>query len=263
MLSSIVFGQFIPGESLLHRLDPRTKIGIVLAGSWIALAAVNWQGYSLTFACVAAGILGSGFKSAIFYRVLKPFWLILALTFLLQVFLTPGNPLFFLAGLRITAEGLAAGGQIFFRLSALIIVAALLTLTTPPIKLTAGLEAIFAPLRKLGLPAHEIAMMMSIALRFVPTLFIEAQLLVKAQRSRGAGMTGGFLARAGYLLPLLVPLFARVIRRAEELGEAMEARCYRPGANRTRLFSLMFGRADYITLGVSAVSLLAALFFRS
>lgn len=262
MLSSIVFGQFIPGDSLLHRLDPRTKVGTVLAGTWVAIADVNWQGFALAFTYMAAGILVSGFKPAIFYRVLRPFWLILAMTFLLQAFFTPGVQFFSFAGLKITTEGVVAGGQIFFRLVVLITVAALLTLTTPPIKLTAGLEAILSPLQRIGLPAHEIAMMMSIALRFVPTLFIEAQLLIKAQRSRGAGMAGGFLAKAKYLLPLLVPLFARVIRRAEELGEAMEARCYRPGANRTRLFRLELGRADYLTLSISAVFLLMTFYFR-
>lgn len=257
MFSSVTFGQYMPGHSSLHRMDPRTKVGAVLAGAFVAILAVNWQGFVLTAAYVLAGALLSGFRPAVFFMGLRSFWFILALTFILQVLLTPGEPFFAVGGLGISEEGLVAGWQVFFRLVALITIASLLTLTTSPMNLTAGLEALFAPLKKVGLPAHEIAMMMSIALRFVPTLFEEAQTIIKAQQSRGAG-TGGLLARIKGLLPLLVPLCAGAIRRAEELAVAMEARCYRPGAYRSRLSKLAFGPLDYGVLALSAASLAVA-----
>ncbi|MCL6638788.1 MAG: energy-coupling factor transporter transmembrane protein EcfT [Firmicutes bacterium] len=259
MLSSFIFGQFVAGRSLLHRMDPRTKVAVVLAGVIMTVVAENGWGFALAAAYTALGAALTGLKPLVFVRGLRSFRFILALTFMLQVFLTPGDPLWSPGGLTVTREGLAAGGEVFIRLALLITVTSLLTLTTPPINLTAGLEAIFSPLKRAGLPVHEIAMMMSIALRFVPTLFVEAQGIIEAQRSRGAG-AGGINAGIRWLLPLLVPLFAGAIRHAEELAQAMEARCYRPGANRTRLSGLRFEPLDFGALAAAAAALAAAVF---
>lgn len=256
MLSGITFGQFIPGDSLLHRLDPRTKVVGVLGAAMCVLTATNWQGFVLAAGLTLGAIALSRLPAGIFLGGLRSLWVLLAITFLIQVLLTPGEILIGYGPLKISREGLEAGGQIFLRLALLILIASLLTLTTSPINLTAGLESILSPLRRLGVPAHELAMMMTIALRFVPTLLQEAEVLVKAQRSRGAGFAaGGPAGWARSLLPLFVPLFAGALRRAEDLATAMEARCYRGGANRTRMRGLKFGRPDYAAVGVTLVVL--------
>lgn len=252
MLSSITFGQFIPGDSLLHRLDPRTKVVGVIAAAMSVLMATNWQGFALAAGLTFAVMVLSGLPGRIFLGGLRALWILLAITFLVQLLLTPGELLFELGFIKISREGLEAGSQIFLRLVLLILIASLLTLTTSPINLTAGLESILSPLKRLGVPAHELAMMMTIALRFVPTLLLEAEIVIKAQRSRGAGFaTGGPAGWARSLLPLFVPLFAGALRRAEDLATAMEARCYRGGANRTRLRGLKFSRQDYAAVGVT------------
>lgn len=257
MLSGITIGQFIPGESLLHLLDPRTKVLGVLAGAVSVLAAADWRGFALAAGLTLAALLLSKLPARTFLGGLRSLWVLLAITFLIQLLLTPGEALLALGPLQITREGLAAGVQIFLRLALLILLASLLTLTTSPITLTAGLERILSPLQRVGVPAHELAMMMTIALRFVPTLLQEADTVLKAQRSRGAGSTGrGPAGWARNLLPLFVPLFAGALRRAEDLAVAMEARCYRGGANRTRMKGFQFAPRDYaataLTLAVLA-----------
>lgn len=256
MLSGITFGQYIPGNSLLHRLDPRTKVMVVLGAAMCVLAASNWQGFVLAVGLTLAAMALSGMPAGIFLGGLRSLWVLLAITFLIQVLLTPGEFLIGYGPVRISREGLDAGGQIFIRLALLILIASLLTLTTSPINLTAGLESLLSPLRRLGVPARELAMMMTIALRFVPTLLQEAEVLIKAQRSRGAGFSAGRpVSWARSLLPLFVPLFAGALRRAEDLATAMEARCYRGGANRTRLRGLKFAPPDYAAVGVTLVVL--------
>lgn len=252
MLSGITFGQFLPGDSLLHRLDPRTKVVGVVAVAMAVLAAANWQGFVLAAGLTLVAMVLSRLPGRIFLGGLRSLWVLLAVTFLIQALFTPGEVLLSLGPLKVSREGLTAGSLIFLRLGLLILVASLLTLTTSPISLTAGLESILSPLKRLGVPAHELAMMMTIALRFVPTLLQEAETLIKAQRSRGAGFAArGITGMAGSLLPLFVPLFAGALRRADELAIAMEARCYRGGVNRTRLKGLQFSRPDYAALGVS------------
>lgn len=259
MLSGITFGQFLPGDSLLHRLDPRTKVVGVIAAAMAVLSATNWQGFALAVGLTLAAMVLSGLPGRIFLSGLRALWVLLAITFLVQILLTPGEVLFGWGPLKVSREGLEAGSQIFLRLALLILIASLLTLTTSPINLTAGLESILSPLKPLGVPAHELAMMMTIALRFVPTLLLEAEIIIKAQRSRGAGFaTGGPVGWARSMLPLFVPLFAGALRRAEELATAMEARCYRGGANRTRMRELKFGRPDYAALGVTLAVLVGA-----
>jgi energy-coupling factor transport system permease protein len=263
MLSGITMGQYIPGDSLLHRLDPRTKVFGVLAAAASILAASNWQGFVLAALLTITALMLSELPLRILLGSLKSLWILLAFTFLIQVFFTPGTALAGIGPLKISQEGVAAGSEIFLRLSMLILTAFLLTLTTPPIKLTAGLEYLISPLKRLGVPAHELAMMMTLALRFVPTLMQEAEIVIKAQRSRGAGFTTGSPAKwAKGLLPLFVPLFAGALRRADDMAVAMEARCYRGGANRTRMRELKFDRPDFVVLGVTLVVLAAVVTFK-
>jgi energy-coupling factor transport system permease protein len=258
MLGGIPLGQYIPGDSLLHRLDPRTKVIGVLAAAASILAASNWQGFALAALLTLTALLLSKLPLGILLGSLKSLWILLVVTFLLQAFLTPGTPLAGWVPLRISREGVIAAGEILLRLALLILTAFLPTLTTPPIKLTAGLESIMAPFKRLGVPAHELAMMMTLALRFIPTLLQEAEVVVSAQRSRGAGFTTGSPAKwAKSLLPLFVPLFAGAIRRADDMAVAMENRCYRGGANRTRMRVLKFSTPDYVAIGVTLVVLAA------
>jgi energy-coupling factor transport system permease protein len=259
MLSGITMGQYIPGDSLLHRLDPRTKVIGVLAAAASILAASNWQGFVLAALLTITALLLSKLSLRILLGSLKSLWILLAFTFLIQVFFTPGVVVAGLGPLKISQEGIAAGSEIFLRLAMLIMTAFLLTLTTPPIKLTAGLEYMISPLKRLGVPAHELAMMMTLAIRFIPTLLQEAEVVIKAQRSRGAGFTTGSPAKwAKSLLPLFVPLFAGALRRADDMAVAMEARCYRGGANRTRMRALELNTTDFVVLGVTLAVLAAA-----
>ncbi|MDD2553775.1 MAG: energy-coupling factor transporter transmembrane component T [Desulfotomaculaceae bacterium] len=252
MLSGITLGQYIPGHSLLHLLDPRTKVIGVLASAVSIIAFTNWQGFVLVTLLTLTALLVSKLPLGIILGSLKSLWLLLVITFLLQTFLTPGTLLVELGPLSISREGLFAAGEIVLRLALLILIAFLPTLTTPPIKLTAGLEGILSPLQRLGVPAHELALMMTLALRFIPTLLQEAEVVISAQRSRGAGFTTGSPARwAKSLLPLFVPLFAGALRRADDLAVAMESRCYRGGANRTRMSTLKFSALDYVVIGVT------------
>lgn len=252
MLGGITLGQYIPGDSLLHRLDPRTKVIGVLAAAASILAASNWQGFVLAALLTFTALSVSKLPLRILLGSLKSLWLLLVITFLLQAFLTPGTTIAGLGPLRISLEGAIAGGGIFVRLALLILTAFLPTLTTPPIKLTAGLESIISPFKRLGVPAHELAMMMTLALRFIPTLLQEAEVVISAQRSRGAGFTTGSPAKwARSLLPLFVPLFAGALRRADDMAVAMESRCYRGGANRTRMRVLRFSIQDYAVIGVT------------
>jgi len=244
--------QYFPGDSLLHRLDPRTKVVAVLSAAVSVLAAADWQGLGLAALPVLASLFLTRLPVRVFLHGLRGFWVLLAITFLVQLFTIPGEMLLELGPLGISRDGLEAATLIFLRLSLLILAASLLTLTTSPISLTAGLESMLSPFRRIGVPAHELAMMMTIALRFIPTLLQEAQILLKAQRSRGAHFSAGNPARwAKSLLPLFVPLFAGALRRAEDLATAMEARCYRGGANRTRIRTLRFSSLDYAAVGVA------------
>lgn len=259
MISGVAFGQYIPGKSLLHQLDPRTKIACVIATAIAIVYVVQWYGFAMLAGFVFTALLLTGIPAKVYLRSLYSIWLLLAVTFFLQALLTPGEVIFGLGALTVTREGLAAGGQIFFRLALLALIAFLLTLTTSPVSLTAGLESMLAPLKRVGAPTHELAMMMTIAMRFVPILLTVAEKVVKAQKSRGAGFgSGKIVERVKGLLPLFVPLFAGALRSAEELAVAMEARCYRGGANRTRMNSLVLQLPDYAALGVTFTVLAAA-----
>lgn len=245
MLNDITIGQYVPGNSALHRLDPRTKIIAIIPYIAALFIVDNWQGYLfMTFVSLAIVLLS---RLPIIYvlRGLKPIMLVLAITFPLHLFMTQGDALFTLGPLTASYQGLVKGIFISLRLIYLVLITSLLTLTTSPIRLTDGLENLLSPGKRIGLPAHELAMMMTIALRFIPTFLDETEKIMKAQKARGADFeTGNLIKRGKNLVPLLVPLFIGAFRRADDLALAMEARCYRGGVNRTKLVQLSFAVRD-------------------
>ena len=254
MLRDITLGQFFPGNTFIHRLDPRTKL---LAVILYIVALFNAQGvvtYAIVAALLALCIIISRVPFRSLTRGLKPIWVIVAFTAIMNLFFTSGTPLgtgWLLS--HISQEGLRSAIFMVLRIVMLIMGTFLLTYTTSPIRLTDGLEDLLGPLKKLGVPVHELAMMMSIALRFIPTLIEETDKIMSAQRARGADFeSGNLLQRAKALIPLLVPLFVSAFRRADELATAMECRCYHGGEGRTKLHVLRYETRDYLTLAFYA-----------
>ena len=251
MLKDITIGQYFPGNSCLHKLDPRTKIIAVLL-YMISLFLVNnfWGlGAMLVMSLVVVSI--SRIPLRFFFRGIKAIVFIVLLTVALQMFMTPGETIWELGLLHITKEGVRQAVFMGVRLVLLVSVTSILTLTTTPISLTDGIENLLKPFQKMGVPAHELAMMMTIALRFIPTLVEETDKIMKAQSARGADFeSGNLIQRAKAMIPLLVPLFLNAIKRADELALAMEARCYHGGEGRTRLKVLRYGAQDAIAGGL-------------
>lgn len=249
MISDITLGQFFPGNSSLHRLDPRTKILL----SVIFIVAVFVANNTLTFLILSAALIAVFAQSGISFKVvikgLKPIFFILLITALINVFMTKsdGEPLVEFWVIKIYTEGIVRAIFMALRVVMLIIgTSLLLTYTTSPISLTDGLESLLSPLKRIKVPVHTFAMMMSIALRFIPTLIEETEKIMNAQKSRGADFTsGGLVKRAKSLIPLLLPLFVSSFNRAEELATAMECRCYRGDKNRTKLVKLEYRMADF------------------
>ncbi|MDR1560364.1 MAG: energy-coupling factor transporter transmembrane protein EcfT [Clostridiales bacterium] len=246
MLTNITIGQYYPADSPVHRLDPRFKLVSALAFIILLFFVGNIWGFIFTAVCVFAVIKISRVPPLFLLRGLRGIIFILLFTAVLNVFFTPGDTVLLqFYFLRVTLEGLALAGKMAARLCLLIVGSSLLTLTTSPIELTDAIEYLMKPLKRVGVPAHEIAMMMTIALRFIPTLMEEMDKIMKAQSARGADFdTGGVVKRARALIPLLVPLFISSFRRADELATAMEARCYRGDVNRTRMKELKLSRMD-------------------
>jgi len=261
MLKDITLGQFFPGDSFLHKMDPRMKLIMTFALIIVVFVAQGFVALGLILAFVAMTTLVSGIKPKFLVRGLKPVLFIVVFTFVLNVFFQHGgNVIFQLAFLKITDDGLRMAFFLAARLILLVICSQILTLTTSPIALTDGLETLMRPLKKIRFPAHEIAMMMSIALRFIPTLMDEANKIMKAQTARGADFeSGNLIQKARAMVPLLVPLFVGSFRRAEDLAMAMEARCYHGGAGRTRMRQLKYGYRDWVALAVMAVLLAAVI----
>lgn len=263
MLADIMLGQYFPGNSVIHQLDPRTKILSTLLFISSIFLAENYQAYSLVAAFVGIIILLAGIPIIMIVRSLKPLWIIIILTLLIHVFTTPGTILYVLGPLTVTEEGLRQGLFMSFRLVFLIIISSLLTFTTSPVALTDGIERLLKPFKKLGMPVHELAMMMTIALRFIPTLLEETDRIMKAQMARGADFTSGnLLRRARNMIPLLVPLFISAFRRADELATAMEARCYRGGDHRTRMKQLKITSKDWVAYAILVLLLGLLIVFR-
>ncbi|MBE6065053.1 energy-coupling factor transporter transmembrane component T family protein [Clostridium cochlearium] len=248
MIKDITLGQYIPGDSFIHKLDPRVKIIISLIYIINLFIINNFKGYVLIIAFTAIAILISRVPFKFIYRGLKPIFIMIIITALLNIFMTSGGDIVFQwRFITIYEKGLQLAIFMVIRLVLLIIGTSLLTLTTSPIELTDGIEKLLNPFKKVGVPAHELAMMMTIALRFIPTLMDETDKIMKAQMARGADFeTGNIVKRAKSLIPILVPLFISSFRRAEELAMAMEARCYRGGEGRTRMKQLKLEGRDFV-----------------
>ncbi len=263
MLRDITLGQYYNCDSPIHRLDSRVKIiGTILFIVELFLVK-HFIGFAVCAAVLAVLIGMSKVPLSYIVRGLRPIVLILLFTCVLNLFMTRGTIIFQLGFLKVTKEGIYTACFMAIRLILLIISSSLMTYTTKPIALTDGLEKLMSPLSKIGLPSHEIAMMMSIALRFIPVLLEETDKIMKAQQARGADFeSGGILQRAKALVPILVPLFVGALRIAQDLAMAMEARCYRGGKGRTRMNEIRFRRNDYIAFVLMLLFLAAIILMR-
>ena len=249
MLTDITIGQFFPGSSLLHRLDPRTKIILLFFFILGIFVFDTPASYALLSAFTIVLIQVSKVPFRMMLKSLKPLWWILLFTFLIHLCSTPGESFLHVWLFDLTYAGFKQGFFVCLRLILLILLSSLLTFTTSPLALTDALETLMGPLKRFGLPAHELAMMMTIALRFVPTLIEETDKIMKAQASRGAEYdTGNLFARAKGYVSVLVPLFVSAFKRAEDLAVAMDARCYRGGEGRTKLHVLRMRGKDVFWL---------------
>ena len=249
MLKDITLGQYFPGTTLAHRLDPRTKILVVVCYIVAVFSCHSAWAYGLMVLTLIVSARVSRVSAKALFRGLKPVLFIIAFTAVLNLFYTPGEIVWAWWKLKITREGIRTAVAMVSRITLLITGTFLLTYTTSPIQLTDGLESLLNPLKKLRVPVHELAMMMSIALRFIPTLIEETDKIMSAQKARGADFeSGGLVQRAKALIPLLVPLFVSAFRRADELATAMECRCYHGGEGRTKLHVLHFAARDYAVL---------------
>lgn len=247
MLRDIIIGQFYQTESVIHRLDPRVKLGGTLLYIISLFCLDNFIGYVLAILFLGIIIRLSHVPFKLMVRGMKAILFLLLITAVFNLFLTPGEPLVSVWKLSISKEGLVLAVTMAVRLSLLIIGSSIMTLTTTPNNLTDGMEKMMAPLKVFRIPVHEVAMMMSIALRFIPILLEETDKIMKAQMARGADFgSGNIFARAKALVPLLIPLFVSAFRRANDLAMAMESRCYRGGDGRTKMKPLVYARRDAI-----------------
>lgn len=253
MLRDITIGQHYPADSRIHRLDPRTKIiGSLMMIIALFLITPLW-GYGIALGFLTVVIVLSKVPLKFILKGLRPILFFIIIAVSINIFLTPGEVIFPDFFIKITYEGISRALMTFFRFTLLIVTSSLVTLTTSPMALTDGIEKLLNPLKVIKFPAHELAMMMTIALRFIPTLIEEADKIMKAQMARGADFeSGNIFTRAKNMIPLLVPLFISAFRRADELAMAMEARCYRGGEGRTRLNVLKYKPADVTALIVVA-----------
>ncbi|MBO7662422.1 MAG: energy-coupling factor transporter transmembrane protein EcfT [Clostridia bacterium] len=257
MLNNITLGQYYPVDSPVHRLDPRVKLLLTIVFIVAVFLAKSWIGYLLLTAFIVFSARMAHVPLNMLFRGLKPLRLILIITFLLNLFFTAGDTVWVSFWvIRITKEGFLMALFYSLRLMFLVVGTSLLTLTTSPVALSDALEILLSPLKVIRFPAHELAMMMTIALRFVPTLLEEADKIMKAQMARGADFeTGNLVTRARAMVPLLVPLFVSAFRRASDLAMAMESRCYHGGEGRTRLRVLKLTGNDAAACGITAVFL--------
>ena len=249
MLKDITLGQYFPGDTVAHRLDPRTKLLLVIIYIVGLFNAVGWASYAFVILITALSMAISKIKPKSALKGLKPLIIIIILTAVLNIFYTGGTPI--IEGWIITWEGIARAVMMSLRIILLIVGTFMLTYTTSPIALTDGLEIMLNPLKKIKIPVHEMSMMMSMALRFIPTLIEETDKIMSAQKARGAEMdTGGLIKKAKSLIPVLIPLFVSAFKRANELATAMECRCYHGGEGRTRLKVMHTAPRDYVAIVV-------------
>ena len=264
MLTDMTLGQYYPGNSFLHKMDPRAKILCTMIFICAIFLANNPWSYLVVTLFTTLCISLSGVPFRLIVKAVKPLWVILVFTLVIHLLTTPGTEIFRLGPVKITEEGVRNGVFMTLRLVFLIAFSSLLTYTTSPIVLTDGIEALLMPFRRFGVPAHELAMMMTIALRFIPTLLEETDRIMKAQSSRGADFTAGNIwQKAKSMVPLLVPLFISAFRRADDLATAMEARCYRGGEGRTKMHRLVYTGNDRIAFAavLVVVVVLAGMYF--
>ena len=261
MLKDITLGQYFPGDTVVHRLDPRTKLIWLVLYIVALFQAKGWIGYALVLSVTAVCMLLSHIAPKHIFKGLKPMLFIIVFTALLNIFYTSGTPI--VEGWIVTWEGIDRAVKMILRITLLIAGTFLLTYTTSPMELTDGLELLLNPLKKIKVPVHEMTIMMSMALRFIPTLIEETDKIMSAQKARGADFeNGNLIQRARALLPILVPLFVSAFRRADELAVAMESRCYHGGEGRTRMKQLRMEKRDYITLAIGALLLAAVIVLR-
>ncbi len=266
MLKEITLGQYFPGESVVHRMDPRVKIIVTIVYIVSLFLAEGPIGYALMFAALAAIILISRISLKVILRSMRPLLFILLFTAILNMFYSGGETeIFHFWIFRLTWEGLERAIYMVLRITLLVAgTFVLLTYTTSPIRLTDGLESLLRPLQKIHMPVHELAMMMTIAMRFIPTLIEETDKIISAQKARGADFeSGNLIRRAKALIPILVPLFVSAFRRADELAIAMECRCYHGSEGRTRMKELKMQTLDYVWLVLAALLCAAVVLTRS
>ncbi len=260
MLKDITLGQYFPGNSVAHRLDPRTKLILTVLYIVGLFCAKSFVSYGLMVVLLIFSVKVSGVKPKALFRGLKPVLIIICFTAVLNLFYTPGEELVRFWIFKITKEGIFTAFFMVLRIAMLIMGTFLLTYTTSPIALTDGMETLLGPLKKIKIPVHELAMMMSIALRFIPTLIEETDKIMSAQKARGADFeNGSLIERAKALVPILVPLFISAFRRADELAVAMECRCYNGGEGKTRLHVLHYAKIDYVALTGSVLALVSVI----
>ena len=263
MLREITLGQYYPADSVIHRLDPRLKLIGTMAFLVSLFISDGWVGYVVATVFLAGVIKASRVPFRYMMKGLRTIFIILLITVVFNLFVVPGEVIWQFWVLRVTREGLSQAGFMAVRLIYLIIGSSVMTLTTTPNDLTDGLERVLGPLRMVKVPVHEIAMIMSIALRFIPILLEETDKIMKAQMARGADFdSGNLIQKAKNMVPLLVPLFISAFRRAGDLALAMEARCYRGGAGRTKMKPLMYEKRDYAGYGLLALYLAATIAVR-
>lgn len=264
MLKNITLGQYFPGDSVIHVMDPRMKIILSLMMIVVVFLVNSLWGFAVLAVFLGVVIVLARVGPASVLRSIRPLWFIIVFTFILNIFFYPGETVLAQWGsVKLTQEGVMKAILIVLRLMFLIFSTSILTLTTSPMQLTDGMESLMKPLNKIRFPVHEMAMMMSIALRFIPTLAEETDRIMKAQMARGAEFdSGNLIKKAKNMIPLLVPLFVSAFKRADELALAMESRCYKGGEGRTKMKILHMAGCDWISLGItSAVLALLVVFF--
>lgn len=254
MMKEITLGQYMPGRSVLHKMDPRMKIILLICFIAFIFAARNFVALALISAAVFGVLCVSGVSPRMYFKSIKAIVFIVLVTAGLNLFYGTGEPLWQWKFLKVTQAGINTAVFIAVRIIALVLISSVLTYTTSPTDLTDAIERLLKPLAKLHIQVHEIAMMMTIALRFIPTLLEETDKIMSAQKARGADFeSGSFITRIKALIPILIPLFVSAFRRAFELAMAMESRCYHGGDGRTRMRVLKYSKRDFLALGASAV----------
>ncbi|WP_196604998.1 energy-coupling factor transporter transmembrane component T family protein [Pectinatus haikarae] len=254
MLDDMMLGQFFPADSVLHRMDARLKIMLLFIFIIAIFLCDSKTDYILLTLLNIILMTVSKIPFVMYLKAVKPMFWIVLFTFIMHIFSGEGTIIADLWIFSATWEGLTEGIFITLRLILLVLMASILTFTTSPLVLTDALESLLSPFKKIGVPAHELSMMMTIALRFIPTLITETDKIIKAQKSRGADFSSGnIIQRIKYIMPILIPLFVSAFRRADELALAMESRCYRGGQGRTRMKEMKFGRLDFFIAAIAVL----------